>query len=312
MFNWLLYHRWRRIVGRQLGDKEYDVVVSDRICSAPGTLAARGRNVPAVIITTGPAAVRYDSSNDKLDKSPRLFSFSVSKKLQYPFIQNVHSWNKKAFKYAAEIVAVSDFDASITRHTFAQQPEIIFLPVRLQDFEAAEHDPTKVTMVNPRTENKGLDTFLVVAERLPDVEFQIAGSLYDGAMENKIARLDNVTFLGWCDEMREVYRNTKVLLIPSRYEEGGPRIIAEAFVNGIPVIGSDLGGIPDYIGDGGELIADYDSVQPWVEAVERFINNEKYYREKSKTARKRSQLFDIECRIDDFETVLERARRNSK
>lgn len=305
IFNWLLYRRWRRAVRQQLSEKEYDIVVSDRICSAPSTLAAQDSGVPAIIITTGPAAVRYDATNDKLDKTPHLSSLSTLKKFQYPFIKNVHRWNTAAFESVEEVVAVSDFDASITRHTFGRQPEIIFLPVRLQDFKATDHDPSKITMVNPRTENKGLNTFLAVAEQLPNVEFQVAGSLYDDAIESKIAKLDNVTFLGWCDEMREVYQNTKILLIPSQYEEGGPRIIAEAFVNGIPVIGSDLGGIPDYVGDGGKLIVDYDLVKPWVEAVERFADDNEYYQRKSAIARERSQLFELADRIDEFETVLE-------
>jgi glycosyltransferase involved in cell wall biosynthesis len=181
-----------------------------------------------------------------------------------------------------------------------------FLPVRLHDFVVAEHDPLKVTIINPRTKNKGLNMFFAVAEQLPNVKFQIAGSLYDDTMKNKIDKLDNVTFLGWCDEMREVYQNTKLLLIPSQYEEGGPRIIPEAFANGIPVIGSDLGGIPDYVGDGGEVIADYNSVQPWVNAVKRFVEDDRYYQEKSEIARKRSQLFELDDRIDEIETILER------
>ena len=307
IFNWLLYRRWRRIVREQLAVREYDIVVSDRICSTPSTLAAQDSGVPAVIITTGPAAVRYDATNDNLDKTPYLSSLSTLKKLQYPFIRNVHSWNTSAFESVEQIVAVSDFDASITEHTFGRQPEVIFLPVRLRDFRTSEHDPEKVTMVNPRTKNKGLKTFLAVAEQLPSIEFQVAGSLYDDAIESEIAKLDNVTFLGWCDEMREVYQNTKLLLIPSQYQEGGPRIVAEAFVNGIPVIGSNLGGIPDYVGDGGELIIDYDSTKAWVEAIKHFVEDSEYYRKKSAIAQERSQLFELGDRVDEFETVLESA-----
>jgi hypothetical protein len=72
IFNWLLYRRWRRVINQQLANDEYDIVVSDRICSTPGTLAAQECGVPTVIITTGPAAVRYDATNDDLDKTPRL------------------------------------------------------------------------------------------------------------------------------------------------------------------------------------------------------------------------------------------------
>lgn len=311
MFNWILYHRWRSVVSDVLTEEEYDVVLSDRICSTPGTLAARDHDTPAVILTTGPAATRYDSTITDLDKTPRFWSFTPSKKVQYPFIWDVHRWNEAAFRSAAEVVAVSEYDAAITRETFGVDPTIVYLPVPLEEYVVDEHDPTTVTMVNPRTENKGLDTFLGVAKRLPDVPFQVAGKLYDPSVEREIDRLENVDFLGWCDDMRTVYQNTKLLLIPSKYEEGGPRIVAEAFANGIPVLGSELGGTPDYVGNGGEIVSEFDSVDAWTEAVRRFLNDEEYYRDRAAVARERSELFDLERRARDFEEVLERVSESS-
>jgi glycosyltransferase involved in cell wall biosynthesis len=307
MFNWILYRRWRRAVRCRLADTEYDIVISDRICSAPGTLAAKDCGTPAVIITTGPAATRYDSTVTSKDKTPNFWDFTPSKKVQYPFIRSIHNWNHAAFTSAAAVIAVSEFDATITRETFNVDPAIVYLPVPLQEYVANNRTPTKVTMLNPRTENKGLDTFLEIAKRLPDVSFQIAGTLYDTAMESEIDQLPNVGFLGWCDDMRDVYSDTKLLLIPSKYEEGGPRIVAEAFANGIPVVGSDLGGTPEYVGKGGEIISAHDSVEAWTAAVERFIRDEEYYREKSRIAKQLSGQFDMEKRARDVEAILERA-----
>lgn len=305
MFNWIFYRRWRSAVGRRLSEIDYDVVVSDRICTAPGALAAYDHDTPAVILTTGPAATRYDPSVTDMDKTPDFWTFSPSKKIQYPFISNIHQWNQKAFRSAAEVVAVSEYDAAITRETFGIEPNIIYLPVPLEKYVAEDRSPTKVTMVNPRTENKGLDIFLNIARQFPDVPFQVAGRLYDESAKPKLDQIPNVEFLGWCDEMSAVYQDTKLLLIPSKYEEGGPRIVAEAFANGIPVIGSDLGGTPDYIGDGGEIISDISNIDAWTESVTRFLEDDKYYREKSQIARDRSKLFEFEERVRDFEAVLQ-------
>jgi len=304
VFNWFLYRRWRRAVRRQLSEEEYDVVISDRICTTPGTLAAQDRDIPAVVITTGPAATRYDPTVTSKDKTPVFCEFTLSKKIQYPFIYSVHRWNRKAFHSAGAVVAVSEFDASITRQTFGIEPTTVYLPVPLEEYIAEERNPTKVTMLNPRTENKGLDIFLEVAERLPDVPFQIAGTLYDESIESEIEQLPNVEHLGWCNDMRQVYCDTKLLLIPSKYEEGGPRIVAEAFANGIPVVGSELGGTPEYIGNAGEVIGSHDSIERWIAAVERFLKDEEYYHEKSKIAKERSECFDVEKRARDFEAVL--------
>lgn len=305
-FNWLLYHHWQWRVRRYLDNHDVDIVVSDRICSTPGTLAAADRNVPAVILTTGPAAVRYVSSDDSLDKTPEFRRFPRSKQLQYPFIRRVHRLNESGFAAADEIVALSEFDASITEHTFGRSPTIVRLPVRLEEFVPDDWHPEALTMLNPRHKKKGLDIVLALADRHEDIPFQVAGSLYDGADETALRERENVTYLGWVDEMRDVYRNTKLLLIPSRYQEGGPRIIAEAFANGIPVVGSDLGGIPDYVGNAGALVGEYEDVSAWEAAVRPLLDDGDRYEKVSRRARERSQLFDLNDRVREFESVLER------
>jgi glycosyltransferase involved in cell wall biosynthesis len=149
-----------------------------------------------------------------------------------------------------------------------------------------------------------LDLFLELAQAFPDEEFQIAGSLYDDSKEQDISELDNVAYLGWCDDMRSVYANTKLLLVPSTYQEGGGRVVIEAFTNGIPVIGSDLGGVPDYIGDGGDVVDDYTDPDEWIKTIETYLSDESYYESKSRKAKQRSQLFNHTKRVDDLERIL--------
>src|SRR5690606_10109435 len=84
------------------------------------------------------------------------------------------------------------------------------------------------------------------------------------------------------DAMRNVYAQTRTLLVPSYSKETGPRIALEALVNGIPVIGADHGGIPESIGAGGrtlEIPADVrakrtvlppdEAVKPWIDELNR-------------------------------------------
>ena len=54
--------------------------------------------------------------------------------------------------------------------------------------------------------------------------------------------------------MASVYARARVLLVPSLWWESGPRVIVEALSNGIPVIGSSSGGVPEVIGDGGIIL----------------------------------------------------------
>jgi len=145
---------------------------------------------------------------------------------------------------------------------------------------------------------------LKIAERFPDESFLIAGSLYDNSLEASIEKMDNVTYLGWCDDMSEVYASTKLLLMPSTYQEGGGRVVIEAFANGIPAVGSDIGGIPDYIGDGGDTVENYTDTEAWATTISQYLSDEEYYRKKSDNARERSQLFEQERIVEKFEKIL--------
>jgi len=302
-FNHGLYRRWRRVTHSHLKEG-YDAVIATNICATPAALAAIDDDIPSIIATTGPATLKYDPDNTKIDKTPIFLELPWTKKIQYPFIKRIHKWNEAAFTNASAVVSMSEFDAEVVYQTFGRQPIVNYIPVKLTDFRVDKWEPSKITLVNPRDKHKGLDMFLKIARRFPDESFQIAGSLYDDSKKQNIREIDNAEYLGWCDDMRTVYETTKLLLMPSTYQEGGGRVVIEGFVNGIPAIGSDIGGIPDYIGEGGDVVEEYNNPDAWTKVVERYISNEEYYNKKSQKARKRSQLFDFDSRIDRFEDIL--------
>ncbi len=66
--------------------------------------------------------------------------------------------------------------------------------------------------------------------------------------------------------MDAVYHSHRVLLVPSVVEDAFPRVIVEAGLTGLPSIGSDRGGIPEAISDGGMVLPAGD-VNAWVSAI---------------------------------------------
>lgn len=53
-------------------------------------------------------------------------------------------------------------------------------------------------------------------------------------------------YMNWGDDFKRIMRGNDVMIVPSR-SEGTPRVILEAMSQGIPVIGSRVGGVPDII-----------------------------------------------------------------
>lgn len=65
-----------------------------------------------------------------------------------------------------------------------------------------------------------------------------------------------------------------LLAVPSQVLETGPRVVLEAFTAGIPVIGSNLGGIAELVRPGIDgLLLDPRSVEGWGEALEAICEN---------------------------------------
>lgn len=81
----------------------------------------------------------------------------------------------------------------------------------------------------------------------PDINKPIENALKENASELDI--VNNVVFHGRKsvgEELNKFYRLADIYVIPS-YEEGFPRTIWEAMANGLPVIATSVGAIPEYL-----------------------------------------------------------------
>lgn len=96
--------------------------------------------------------------------------------------------------------------------------------------------------------------FVVVGGGAPVEKFE------DRAREAGV--LDCVTFTGHREDVPEVLRALSVLVIPSTRHEGVPQIGLQALATKTPVIGSDVGGIPEIIrpGETGRIFPAEDAV----------------------------------------------------
>ncbi|HEY4275075.1 MAG TPA: glycosyltransferase, partial [Rhizomicrobium sp.] len=100
--------------------------------------------------------------------------------------------------------------------------------------------PAHVTLINPQT-FKGSDLALELVARCPDIPFHFVESWklapeQEAELHAQTQNFSNLSFQARTSDMKEVYRRTKILLAPSRLEEGWGRVASEAQYNGIPVL----------------------------------------------------------------------------
>ena len=92
----------------------------------------------------------------------------------------------------------------------------------------------------------------LVREELPDAQFVVVG---DGPELDELARESKVPvrFVGYHEQASALVRAFDMLVVPSRYEAFG-FVALEAMYAGVPVIASEVGGLPEVVGDCGVLV----------------------------------------------------------
>ncbi len=97
--------------------------------------------------------------------------------------------------------------------------------------------------------DKGTNTLLEVAKRMPNTRFLFAGY---GKAEEDIAKVENAEYVGFKtgEELKDLIRKARCSVYPSEWYENCPFSVIESQMYLTPVIGSRMGGIPELIEEG--------------------------------------------------------------
>ena len=219
----------------------------------------------------------------------------------------------------AAIEAVSDAHADLVVANSAFMAELVrdrgveatFIP---SIFPVQEYrlNPSreKVLFINP-VPKKGVDIALALAERRPDIPFVFNLSWRVAprdlrSIRRTARRLGNVEVRKPTRSSAALFRDCRVLLVPSQWEEPWARVVSEAQISGLPVVGSRIGGLPESIGPGGVLVDPPDSADAWSSALSEVWDDEARYDELSQLARDHSERdeIDVGMVVERFETLL--------
>lgn len=189
----------------------------------------------------------------------------------------VLSCERLAARYTDRIVTNADVMAEeyLERGIGSQeQYTTIYSGIHLDKFQDASPatdlpgERPRVMMIGRLAEGKGHEVLLEAAESLRDRETTICivgdGPLYDSVAEQISSRgLSNTVFLtGYREDVPSILAASDIFVLPS-FREGTPRVIIEAMASGLPVIATDIAGIPEQIQDGksGYLIPPGDAAE---------------------------------------------------
>lgn len=134
----------------------------------------------------------------------------------------------------------------------------------------------KLLYVGRLLKSKGILTAIEIFEqfssRTKDLSLTIAGAIDkdnpDSLTEAELLNLQNkegVVYLGFVEDLEIVYKKCNILLFPSDYREGIPRVIIESMKFGLTIVTKDMPGCRETVNRNGYLMVESGTVQDVVD-----------------------------------------------
>lgn len=172
---------------------------------------------------------------------------------------------------------------------------VITPPIDYRNYDIGASTGDKITLIN-LNKNKGGEVFHRIAEAMPHKQFLGVFGSYD---EQVTQNLPNVTYISNTPDIKQVYKQSRIVLMPSEYESWG-MVATEAMCSGIPVICTETPGLKENCGKAGIYVKDRNNIKDWVKAISE-LDDEKNYASASRKAKARSREHDPRETLDKFE-----------
>jgi glycosyltransferase involved in cell wall biosynthesis len=209
-----------------------------------------------------------------LDRAGKALNIAHDAKKFY--VEIIHNTNRHGILYSkhrdniAERYIYLIYNSLFTKNAmkYPCPGVIVHPPVDAKRYKVVKRG-FKLTLVN-LFERKGGLFFQHLARLMPDRDFL---GVEGGYGKQEVVNLPNTSYLPHGENMKSVYSQTRILLMPSMYESYG-RVAVEAMCSGIPVIATPTEGLKESLGDAGifcDLIPD-----KWVEAIKKLDDPEEY------------------------------------
>ncbi len=193
--------------------------------------------------------------------------------LGIPIVTHFHTVNRDrapATRLSSAIAAVSSYVA-VQSDSLGVPVHVIHNPIDPAMFLDARNIRTElgirptdtlVTFAGQIRRIKGVDLFVAAARKVPgdDLRFVVAGACRQGAgiedayteseFRKLIAADPRILYVGYREDMPDVYASSDVVVMPSRWAEPFGLVLIEAGLAMKPVIATHVGGIPEVVSHG--------------------------------------------------------------
>ena len=157
-------------------------------------------------------------------------------------------WHRKGtYQYIDTVLCPSAFMKSILDHDPILAEKTIVLHNFVEKVEWKETEKKDYVLYFGRySEEKGIHTLITVCRELPGIQFVFAGS---GPLESELHGISNIKNVGFQtgEDLKKLISEARFSVCPSEWYENYPFSIIESQTYGTPVLGANIGGIPELI-----------------------------------------------------------------
>ena len=166
---------------------------------------------------------------------------------------------------------------------------------------------TIVLSVGELNKNKHHEIVIRALEHVQDAHYVIAGQ---GELLNQLKELavkcsvsDRVHFLGFRDDVKQLYKTADIFCLPS-YREGLSASVMEAMAAGLPVVCSDIRGNKDLIvQDKGGYLISIEDTHGYADSLNAIIQSERLQVEMGTFNMNYVKLFSLKKVVQDMEAI---------
>jgi glycosyltransferase involved in cell wall biosynthesis len=232
--------------------------------------------------------------------------------------------DRRAFTDVSSVIFPSEYSRRHFQRKIGLDGTVIPDPIRLDRVIVQEPEPKYVTFINPQPE-KGATVFARIAielnRRRPDIPLLVVEGRGTSdtlaGLPVDLSGLTNLNRMANTPDPRDFYKVTRAVLMPSLWRESLGRVPIEAMANGIPVLASDRGALPETLGDAGfvftiperctpssGVVPTAQEVAPWVAVIERLWDDPEFEARHRERARLEARRWGGEVVAQKYESFL--------
>ena len=192
--------------------------------------------------------------------------------------------------------------------------------VEIKQYDLETSDENYALYFGRLSEEKGILNLIKAFAKLESGILYIAG---EGSEKEKIEEIirnnnlqDRVKLLGFLksEEMKEKIRKCKFVIVPSIWYENCPYSVMETLAIGKPVIGANIGGIPELVKDNESgLIYQYNNIDDLKAKMEKLFNDQELVNKLGKNAKEQAvKLYTKEVYYNNIMEIYQKLIQKKK